>query len=446
MGLKESIVAFFVGPFWAYVLDFVVICNVIYVGVEVDNEDAVADLAKVLPTVFCIIYVLELVVVVGTDPVGYLKRKHLAKAEAVVVLVAIYGVWVNSSNKLFWRFSAVRAIRGARILKKALMSDRLAELWLVLAGVWNCMSALVTLIFVLLVIVLVFGVLVRGLVHGESDDDDLTTAVCGGDDFRVHLNCIDVDQYFGNVLKSAFTLFQAMTLDRWAAHIARPLWDIRPLAALFILGFVVIATYGMMSIAVGVFVHSTVELARNHDSHRDRVSIVQDRELLHNLRDYFYKSLQLIDRDMLDFRELKEALQVPQVKQAYDQLDFPVASLNQLWSHLDPYDYGEITLDEFEDGCKRLLEPAKKFDMACLSARLAGRARFSERLAERCDRTCEDIDVLCRNLSGGFAKLRDHVLSNEVNDLFPEVGLRRAGKMVIPHDEEEDGPKFKFSA
>merc|ERR1740138_891582 len=143
-------------------------------------------------------------------------------------------------------------------------------------------------------------------------------------------------------------MLQVVTLDRWTGHIVRPLSHMRPFAAAAIFCFVVVTTYCLLSIAVGVLVWSTVELAKNHDTHRENVALVQDRELIGDLREYFDQTLKLDDRESLDFKELQEGMLVPQVRHAYQMLDLPVTDLKQLWTHLDQDRRGEVTVDEFE--------------------------------------------------------------------------------------------------
>jgi len=300
------------------------------------------------------------------------------------------------------------------------------------------MRTLFWLMIFLFFICIIFGFTARGLVYAGEDDSDLTTTTCGGDNFRAHIYCIDIDEYFGDKLQTSLTMLQAVTLDRWTAHIVRPLSGMRPLAAAAIFCFVVVTTYCLLSIAVGVLVWSTVELAKNHDTHRENVVLVQDRELIIDLREYFDQTLKLDDRELLDFKELQEGMLVPQVRHAYQMLNLPVLDLRQLWSHLDQNLTGEITTDDFERGCLSLLEPAKRMDMACLAAKLHGRAVFSQRLEARCDDVVQDMSVLFKRLSLGFAVMREYVQSEEVNSLIPEVGLRNAGKMYVPPVVAED--------
>jgi len=289
-----------------------------------------------------------------------------------------------------------------------------------------------------------FGFATRGLVYAGSDDDELTNEPCvreGNfpiDDFRTHLRCIDVGAYFGSILSTCLTMVQLITLDRWAAHVVRPLSGMRPEACVFMVCFVTVATYGLLNICIGAIVNLTVELAKLHDTHRDRISVVLDTERVRVLRDYFERCLLLENKTLLDFREIKEAHAVPQVRRVFDELSLPVNDLHQLWDHLDTHCEEEITLDQFEHGCAHLLQPAKRMDMACLSARLNGRAEFTEELGQRADVTVKKMSRLFRQLSIGFSVLRTHVNKDEISEIFPEVGLRRAGKMVIPEPSNDD--------
>jgi len=418
-------------------IDIVVTLNAAFVGLQVDAPAMVESFKDLAPTLFCVVYILEFVVRFMLDAKGLITRHHILKVEMIVVLLACIGVFVMPGKKILWRLSVFRVMRSVRIVNRASRSVKLADLWLVLAGYWTSLRTVAWLMVILFVSMVFFGGAVRGFIYAGPDDDDLNTDACGGDAFRVHLRCLDVDQYFGSVYDSALTMMQVATLDRWAAHVVRPLAGMRPVAAMFLFCFVCLCSYGLLSITTGVIVWSTIELAKLHDTHRDRVAVVQDRGRIRTLREYFGKCLELEDRDLLDLREIKEALQVPQVRKAYEELDLPVTDLQQLWAHLDTHSDGEITLDQFEYGCMVLLEPAKRYDMATLSAKLNGRGVFCDSLSKRCDATVQDMDHLFSRLTIGFAKMREYVMSEDVKDLLPEVSLRRAGKMHIPRPEDD---------
>jgi len=438
MGFKDIVIDCLRSHAADVTVDFVVLINAIFVGMEVDFPDMVKGLGDMVRLLICVVYIVEWVVRLAMEGKTILLHKHLLKAELIIVVVAIYGALAAPDNPLLWRCSVVRSVRLLRVTGRARQSVVLGDLWLSIAAMGRGMRALGWLMLIGGAISFFFGGSVRGFIYGSGENDDLNTALCGDDDFRHHLNCLEVDQYFGSVSNTAVTMMQVATLDRWAAHVVRPLSKMRIEAAIFLTCFVLVATYGFLNIAVGVIVWATVELAQLHDSHRDRVQILQDREHIRNLRNYLESCLQLEGREFLDEREIKEAMHVFAVKKVYDELDLPVTDMKQLWAHLDPLSEGEISLDAFEYGCQTLLEPAKRYDMAALSARLNGRAEFTKVLLERCDTTLQNMDSLCAKLRYGFATMRTHVLSDHVNEVFAEVGLRRAGKMEIPHVESDE--------
>ncbi len=63
------------------------------------------------------------------------------------------------------------------------------------------------------------------------------------------------DEYFGSIGRSMFTLFQIMTLASWS-DIARTLMKIYPGAWIFFIGFIVITTFTMLNLLVGIIVNT----------------------------------------------------------------------------------------------------------------------------------------------------------------------------------------------
>jgi hypothetical protein len=423
-------------PFYEAVVDSVVIINAAFVGLEVDKPDVVGNSASIVQSLICVIYISEFALRLFLDFDRTIRKPRLI-VEFLTVVVALLGAFAFPDDKLIWRLSAFRClVRLTRAIKASSRSYRFADLWLVLASWWRSLLALRWLALIFFFLAFFFGGAARGLIFA-GEDDDLSTAVCGGDNFRVHLRCIDIDEYFGSITSTMLTMMQLVTLDRWAGHIVRPLRNsARPEAAFFLTCFVFVAFYGLISIIIGVLVWSTVETAKQHRAHRDNVFVDTAKERIRDLKDYFRRCLELEERTLLDLREIKEAMVVPLVKKTYDELELPVTDVEQLWHHLDEHDVGQITLDRFADGCEKLLEPARRFDMAVLSAKLNARSQFAENLEDRCEVTAQEMEVLFKKLTTGFTLMRKHVLSKEVNEIFAEVGMRRAGKMTMTNTED----------
>lgn len=65
---------------------------------------------------------------------------------------------------------------------------------------------------------------------------------------------VDFPVYFGNIAASAFTLFQVMTLEGWAAEIVRPVMEKHPQAWLFFLPFILATSFTVLNLFIGIIV------------------------------------------------------------------------------------------------------------------------------------------------------------------------------------------------
>jgi len=65
--------------------------------------------------------------------------------------------------------------------------------------------------------------------------------------------------WFGNLGLSAYSLFQIMTLESWSMGIVRPVMEVYPLAWLFFVPFIMITTFAVVNLLVGLIVNSMQE-------------------------------------------------------------------------------------------------------------------------------------------------------------------------------------------
>ncbi|MCU0754274.1 MAG: ion transporter [Xanthomonadales bacterium] len=60
--------------------------------------------------------------------------------------------------------------------------------------------------------------------------------------------------WFGSIGKSAYTLFQVMTLESWSMGISRPVMEVYPYAWAFFVPFILITTFTALNLFIGVVV------------------------------------------------------------------------------------------------------------------------------------------------------------------------------------------------
>lgn len=68
-------------------------------------------------------------------------------------------------------------------------------------------------------------------------------------------------QWFGSMGESLYTLFQIMTLESWSMGIVRPVMETHPWAWAFFVPFIVIATFTILNLFIGIIVSTMQELS-----------------------------------------------------------------------------------------------------------------------------------------------------------------------------------------
>jgi voltage-gated sodium channel len=76
-------------------------------------------------------------------------------------------------------------------------------------------------------------------------------------------------QWFGRLETTAFTLFQIMTLEGWSGEIVRPIMEVYPYAWAFFLPFILITTFAVLNLIVGLIVNSMQEAAEEGQREKD---------------------------------------------------------------------------------------------------------------------------------------------------------------------------------
>lgn len=65
----------------------------------------------------------------------------------------------------------------------------------------------------------------------------------------------DFPAWFGTIGKSAYTLFQIMTLESWSMGIVRPVMEIYPYAWAFFVPFILIVTFAVLNLFIAIIVN-----------------------------------------------------------------------------------------------------------------------------------------------------------------------------------------------
>ena len=126
-------------------------------------------------------------------------------------------------------FSALRALRILRVLRVISVAPRLRRV------VEGFVTALPGMASVFLLMALIFYIAAV-----------MATKLFGG----------AFDEWFGSLGRSGYSLFQIMTLESWSMGIVRPVMEVYPLAWMFFVPFIMVTTFAVVNLLVGLIVNS----------------------------------------------------------------------------------------------------------------------------------------------------------------------------------------------
>ena len=78
----------------------------------------------------------------------------------------------------------------------------------------------------------------------------------------------DFPQWFGSLGQSGYTLFQVMTLESWSMGIVRPVLEVYPYAWAFFIPFILVTTFAVVNLLVGLIVNSMQDAHQEEDVQR----------------------------------------------------------------------------------------------------------------------------------------------------------------------------------
>ena len=89
-------------------------------------------------------------------------------------------------------------------------------------------------------------------------------------------------EWFGTLGRSGYSLFQIMTLESWSMGIVRPVMEVYPYAWAFFVPFILVTTFAVVNLVVGLIVNSMQDAHHEEDvektdSYRDEVMTRLDR-------------------------------------------------------------------------------------------------------------------------------------------------------------------------
>jgi voltage-gated sodium channel len=127
--------------------------------------------------------------------------------------------------------AVLRALRVLRVLRLVSVVPSMRR---VIAALFHSLPGMASIMAVLMIIYYVCAVLVTTLFSGHPDPD--------------------IAAKFESIGASMYTLFQVMTLEGWSQEIVRPVMDVYPHAWLFFIPFIIITSFAVLNLFIGIIV------------------------------------------------------------------------------------------------------------------------------------------------------------------------------------------------
>jgi len=137
--------------------------------------------------------------------------------------------WVPTSGTL----AVLRAFRILRLLRLISVVPQLRR---VVLAMGHSIPGMVSVVGILALIFYIASVLATKLFGVHSDPN--------------------MQEWFGSISASSYTLFQIMTLESWSMGVVRPTMDIYPWAWMFFIPFIIITSFAVLNFFIGIIVDS----------------------------------------------------------------------------------------------------------------------------------------------------------------------------------------------
>ncbi|MCY4303973.1 MAG: ion transporter [Aestuariivita sp.] len=240
--MKEKIKDWIEKPLVSYAIIVVIVINAITLGMETSKflMDRAGAIILLIDRICLTIFVLEILLKLYVFG-GKFFRTGWNNFDFLIVSIAL----LPSGEGL----SVLRALRVLRVFRVISVAPRLRR---VVEGFVTALPGMGS-VFLLMAIIFYIGSVMATKLFGDT-----------------------FPEWFGTLGASAYSLFQIMTLESWSMGIVRPVMITYPYAWLFFVPFIMVTTFAVVNLLVGLIVNSMQEAHSEEsvaatESYRDEV-------------------------------------------------------------------------------------------------------------------------------------------------------------------------------
>lgn len=236
MDRRQAVSDFIESPRVVYFITALIVVNAVILGLETDRGvvASAGGLLHLLDRVILIVFTVELVVKLYAYRWDFF-RSGWNVFDFLIVAIA----WVPAAGPL----SVLRALRILRVLRLISVVPQMRR---VIAAIGHSIPGMLSVIGVLCLVFYVSAVLATSLFGQHADPR--------------------MQEWFGTIGASAYSLFQIMTLESWSMGIARPTMELFPYAWAFFVPFIIVTSFAVLNLFIGIIVDAMQTAHRDEEA------------------------------------------------------------------------------------------------------------------------------------------------------------------------------------
>ena len=213
----------------------IIILNSIILGLQTSSGImAFAGTALSIADNVCLgIFILEMLLKLIVYRLDYFKDAWNWFDMIIIITSVFSGLAFLSALRVFRVFRVFRSLKALRSLK---MVSNLRPLQIIIQAIGRAIPSISWTVVLMALIYYIFSI-IGVTMFGQA-----------------------FPEWFGTIPRAMYTLFQVMTLESWSMGISRPVMEVFPEAWLYFVPFVLISSFIVMNVVVGIVVNSISEV------------------------------------------------------------------------------------------------------------------------------------------------------------------------------------------
>jgi len=387
-----------------YVIDIVIILNVVQMGMAVDFRNGHWSRTWIIfELVVTVAFTLELCLNLWLQRIRY-WRELLNLVDFVIVCASVADVFLAQVVGVNSDFKLLQILRLMRLLRMVKLLKLIPEFMVILEGIGASMKTMAWFILLLGIIMYLCAIICTQFLGREDTgypawSDDAETLK------SAEMLAWNNYKYFGTMGRSMVTLFNIVLLAE-ISPVLRPIWEMQPWALLFFVALILLVTFGILNAIIGVIVEKTISAMRQ----LDKLNQARHKEVQMDIVEELAQAMFELDQDgdnRLSVNEMNSCGARGLFQRLLKGIDVPIGfTTEDLHTMLDADGSGCLTIHEFIGGMFQLIF-SNDFQRDCLLQLSNGQLKTQVRLlSEEIQNMRSEIDMHFQDLQAEVQRLR----------------------------------------